>query len=91
MGSILLLLVRCLFNVSISHILIRDVECLRDIDLEDEALRLAIRGPSALSMRFARSLAGQEYGRVMGWGEKPDVAVSYKNETGQYRGNPSVV
>ncbi|KAI7778898.1 hypothetical protein LA080_001503 [Diaporthe eres] len=49
-------------------------ECLRDIDPEDEALRLAIRGPSALSMRFARSLAGQEYGRVMAWGEKPDVA-----------------
>lgn len=55
------------------------VECLRDIDLEDEALRLAIRGPSALSMRFARSLAGQEYGRVMAWGEKPDVAVSHKS------------
>lgn len=55
-------------------------ECLRDIDLEDEALRLAIRGPNALSMRFARSLAGQEYGRVMAWQEKPDVAVRDETE-----------
>lgn len=55
----------------------QNIECLRDIDLEDEGLRLAIRGPRALSMRFARSLAGEEYGRVMAWGEKPDVAVSY--------------
>ncbi|KAH8773575.1 FAD binding domain-containing protein [Diaporthe sp. PMI_573] len=50
------------------------LECLRDIDLEDEALRLAIRGPHALSMRFARSLAGEEYGRVSAWLEKPEVA-----------------
>lgn len=53
----------------------RDIECLRDINLEDEALRLAIRGPHALSMRFARSLAGQEYGRISAWGEKPEIAV----------------
>ncbi|KAL1847381.1 hypothetical protein Daus18300_013966 [Diaporthe australafricana] len=56
-------------------------ECLRDIDLEDEALRLAIRGPHALSMRFARSFAGQEYGRVSGWQEKPDVAGKIRETT----------
>lgn len=58
----------------------QDKECLRDIDLEDEALSLAIRGSSALSMRFARSVAGEEYGRVMAWEEKPDVAVSCKGK-----------
>lgn len=31
-------------------------------------------------MRFARSLAGEEYGRVMAWEEKPDVAVSYRGK-----------
>ncbi|KAH8878792.1 hypothetical protein GQ53DRAFT_673387 [Thozetella sp. PMI_491] len=47
------------------------VECLRDIDLEDEALRLAIRGPHTLSMRFSKTLIGTEYGRVAAWGEQP--------------------
>ncbi|KAH8593078.1 FAD binding domain-containing protein [Bisporella sp. PMI_857] len=48
-------------------------ECLRDIGLEDEALRLAIRGPPFVSMRFSRSLIGEEYGRVMGWEEHPET------------------
>ncbi|UPK90561.1 hypothetical protein LCI18_001496 [Fusarium solani-melongenae] len=49
-------------------------ECLRDIGLEEEMLRLAIRGPPSLSMRFSRSLIGQEYGRVRAWEEHPTVA-----------------
>lgn len=53
-------------------------ECLRDIGLEDEALRLAIRRPSCLSMRFAHSVTGWEYGRVQAWGENPAVAVCKK-------------
>ncbi|KAH6857580.1 FAD binding domain-containing protein [Alternaria alternata] len=57
-------------------------ECLRDIDLEDEGLRLAIRGPTALSMRFSRSLAGEkEYGRVLAWGELPVSAGRVKETT----------
>ncbi|KAF5011620.1 hypothetical protein FDECE_2283 [Fusarium decemcellulare] len=47
------------------------LECLRDIDLEDEGLRLAIRGHPFLSMRFARSFIGEEYGRVRAWEECP--------------------
>ncbi|KAF4433112.1 phenol 2-monooxygenase [Fusarium acutatum] len=50
------------------------LECFRDIGLEDEALRLAIRGPSTLSMRFAKSFTGEEYGRVASFEEKPAVA-----------------
>ncbi|KAK2737255.1 2,4-dichlorophenol 6-monooxygenase [Colletotrichum kahawae] len=53
-------------------------ECLRDIGLEDEALRLAIRRPSCLSMRFAHSVTGWEYGRVQAWGENPAVAAKVK-------------
>ncbi|EXL66790.1 hypothetical protein FOPG_17060 [Fusarium oxysporum f. sp. conglutinans race 2 54008] len=40
----------------------------------DEALRLAIRGPFAQTMRFARTFTGQEYGRVAAFEEKPAVA-----------------
>ncbi|PNP85449.1 hypothetical protein FNYG_01278 [Fusarium nygamai] len=40
------------------------LECLRDINLEDEVLRLAIREPFILSPRFAQSLIGEEYGRI---------------------------
>ncbi|EXL98197.1 FAD binding domain-containing protein [Fusarium oxysporum II5] len=46
-------------------------ECLRDINLEDEVLRLAIREPFILSSRFAQSLIGEEYGRISAWEENP--------------------
>ncbi|RKL32836.1 hypothetical protein BFJ72_g10336 [Fusarium proliferatum] len=46
-------------------------ECLRDINLEDEVLRLAIREPFILSSRFAKSLIGEEYGRLSAWEENP--------------------
>ncbi|KAF5694772.1 monooxygenase [Fusarium denticulatum] len=47
------------------------LECLRDINLEDEVLRLAIREPFILSSRFAQSLVGEEYGRIAAWEENP--------------------
>ncbi|KAF5978572.1 phenol 2-monooxygenase [Fusarium coicis] len=47
------------------------LECLRDINLEDEVLRLAIREPLILSSRFAQSLIGEEYGRIAAWEENP--------------------
>ncbi|KAG7428286.1 2,4-dichlorophenol 6-monooxygenase [Fusarium oxysporum f. sp. raphani] len=46
-------------------------ECLRDVNLEDEVLRLAIREPFILSSRFAQSLIGEEYGRLSAWEENP--------------------
>ncbi|KAF4550402.1 FAD-binding domain-containing protein 26 [Elsinoe fawcettii] len=49
------------------------LECLRDIDLEDEALRLAIRGPTCLSFRISRDFKGEEYGRVRAYEEKPET------------------
>lgn len=63
-----------------------NVECFRDIGLEDEALRLAIRGPSALSMRFARSFTGEEYGRVASFEEKPAVAVGCSRNPNVFEG-----
>lgn len=56
-------------------------ECLRDIGLEDEGLRLAIRGSPYLSMRYARSLIGEEYGRVRAWGESTNTTATLKEIT----------
>ncbi|XEV04430.1 hypothetical protein FSHL1_009717 [Fusarium sambucinum] len=56
-------------------------ECLRDIGLEDEALRLAMRGPSFCSMRFSRNLVGEEYGRIAAWEEDPIVSGLRKSLT----------
>ncbi|KAH6642818.1 FAD binding domain-containing protein [Boeremia exigua] len=57
-------------------------ECLRDIDLEEEGLRLAIRGSTALSMRFSGNLIGErEYGRVSAWSEHPASAARVKETT----------
>lgn len=53
-----------------------NLECLRDIGLEDEALRLAMRGPPFCSMRFSRNFVGEEYGRIAAWEEDPIVSVS---------------
>ncbi|KAL1870918.1 hypothetical protein Plec18167_007223, partial [Paecilomyces lecythidis] len=46
-------------------------ECLRDIGIEDIALQQATRGPVFQSMRWSRSLIGEEYGKVRAWGEDP--------------------
>ncbi|KAG5746183.1 hypothetical protein H9Q70_011129 [Fusarium xylarioides] len=37
----------------------------------DKVLRLAIREPFILSSRFAKSLVGEEYGRISAWEENP--------------------
>ncbi|KAI1055524.1 hypothetical protein LB506_011415 [Fusarium annulatum] len=55
-------------------------ECLRDINLEDEVLRLAIREPFILSSRFAKSLIGEEYGRLSAWEENP-TSLGRRKET----------
>ncbi|KAF5557900.1 phenol 2-monooxygenase [Fusarium napiforme] len=56
------------------------LECLRDINLEDEVLRLAIREPFILSSRFAQSLVGEEYGRITAWEEDP-TSLGRRKET----------
>ncbi|KAF5576833.1 phenol 2-monooxygenase [Fusarium pseudoanthophilum] len=56
------------------------LECLRDIKLEDEVLRLAIREPFVLSSRLAESLIGEEYGRIAAWEEDP-TSLGRRKET----------
>jgi hypothetical protein len=51
------------------------LECLRDIGLEDEARRSATVGEAFKSMRWCRSMVGEEYGKVLCWGGHPDTAV----------------
>ncbi|EAU29645.1 conserved hypothetical protein [Aspergillus terreus NIH2624] len=46
-------------------------ECLRDIGLGDAALDRATRGPAYQSMRWCRSMGGQEYARLLGFGDNP--------------------
>ncbi|KAF5561612.1 phenol 2-monooxygenase [Fusarium phyllophilum] len=57
------------------------LECLRDINLEDGVLRLAIREPFILSSRFAKSLIGEEYGRIAAWEENPMSSGRLKETT----------
>lgn len=51
-------------------------ECLRDLELEDAALQVSVRGEAFQPMRWCRSLNGDEYGRVRGWSEHPACRVS---------------
>ncbi|KAL2839892.1 FAD binding domain-containing protein [Aspergillus pseudodeflectus] len=46
-------------------------ECLRDIGLEDATLDRATRGPAYQSLRWCRSMVGEEYARVLGFGGHP--------------------
>ncbi|KAB8238716.1 FAD binding domain-containing protein [Aspergillus alliaceus] len=46
-------------------------ECLRDIGIEDQGLQHAVRGRTLQAMRWARSMAGEEYGKVLGFSEHP--------------------
>ncbi|KAJ9148685.1 Phenol 2-monooxygenase [Pleurostoma richardsiae] len=48
------------------------VECLRDIGLEEEARNCGIQGEEFRSMRWCRSMVGEEYGKVYAWGGHPD-------------------
>ncbi|KAL3429349.1 FAD binding domain-containing protein [Aspergillus tetrazonus] len=46
-------------------------ECLRDLGIEHEALQQSVRGRAFQSMRWSRSMIGEEYGKVLGWAEHP--------------------
>ncbi|RDL40142.1 uncharacterized protein BP5553_00121 [Venustampulla echinocandica] len=53
------------------------LECLRDIGLEDECLKLAVDGGCMQHTRWCRSMAGEEYARVYSWGNDPTRAGDY--------------
>ncbi|KAE8421594.1 FAD binding domain-containing protein [Aspergillus pseudocaelatus] len=50
-------------------------ECLRDIGIEDKALQQAVRGRTLQSMRWSRTMVGEEYGKVLAWGEHPSTVI----------------
>ncbi|KAM7201258.1 FAD binding domain containing protein [Rhypophila sp. PSN 637] len=51
------------------------LECLRDIGLEEEAMRLGHDGEDLKHVRWCHSMAGEEFGRVYAFGNGPDFTV----------------
>lgn len=48
------------------------LECLRDIHVEDDAMRLALAPEMIGAFRYAQSLLGQEFGKVRTWEGVPE-------------------
>jgi hypothetical protein len=51
------------------------LECLRDIGLEEECKKVAVKGDSMQHTRWCRSMAGEEFARIYSWGNDPQRAV----------------
>jgi hypothetical protein len=51
------------------------LECLRDIGLEEECQKVAVKGESMQHTRWCRSMAGEEFARIYSWGNDPQRAV----------------
>jgi hypothetical protein len=51
------------------------LECLRDIGLEEECLRAAVKGDCMQHTRWCHSMAGEEFARLYSWGNDPAKAV----------------
>jgi 2-polyprenyl-6-methoxyphenol hydroxylase-like FAD-dependent oxidoreductase len=47
------------------------LECLRDIGLEDDCLKLGNRDTVTTHYRWCESMAGEEYARIYAWGNDP--------------------
>lgn len=54
------------------------IECLRDLGLEQDAVTHAVRGKAMSSMRWCRSMAGEEYAKIHAWGSAPKTAYHLK-------------
>lgn len=50
-------------------------ECLRDIDLEQECLKVATPSYNMEHTRWCHSMVGEEYARVYSWGHHPEHKV----------------
>lgn len=57
------------------------LECLRDISVEDDAMRLSLPPEMIGAFRYARSLLGEELGKVEHWEGVPDNAMNVKKYT----------
>ncbi|KAK4455406.1 FAD binding domain-containing protein [Podospora aff. communis PSN243] len=55
------------------------LECLRDIGLEEEAMRLAHTGECMSNIRWCSSMAGEEYARVYAFGKGPGLKGEYES------------
>jgi 2,4-dichlorophenol 6-monooxygenase len=55
----------------------RTMEILRDLELEDEAMRLAAPQELMANAVFCASLAGEELGRIKAWGNHPRRKADY--------------
>ncbi|KAF4611368.1 hypothetical protein G7Y89_g15645 [Cudoniella acicularis] len=47
------------------------LECLRDIGLEEECMKVAVTGECMQHTRWCRSMAGEEFARIYSWGNDP--------------------
>jgi len=54
------------------------LECLRDIGLEDEALKAATPSYNMEHTRWCHSMAGEEYARMYSWGHDPKFKGAYE-------------
>ncbi|KAJ0107064.1 hypothetical protein J7T55_006942 [Diaporthe amygdali] len=57
------------------------MECLRDISIEDDAMRLSLPPELIGAFRYSRSLLGQELGKVHHWEGVPENAMNVKKHT----------
>ncbi|CAG8983068.1 hypothetical protein HYALB_00006096 [Hymenoscyphus albidus] len=53
------------------------LECLRDIGLEEECKKVAVKGDSMQHTRWCRSMTGEEFTRIYSWGNDPARAGDY--------------
>lgn len=57
------------------------LECLREIGLEDDCLRMGVKGPPLEAMRWCHSVVGVEYGKVWTWSGAPSTKQDVENST----------
>ena len=56
----------------------RTMEVLRDLDIEDQAIRESSKQNLMANNVFCYSLAGKEFGRVLSWGNHPNRKADYE-------------
>ncbi|KAK3988995.1 FAD binding domain-containing protein [Cladorrhinum sp. PSN332] len=54
------------------------IECFRDLGIEDEVMKLAIAEENISHVRWAQSMAGEEYARVFAFGQGPERQGDYR-------------
>ncbi|KAF2095786.1 phenol 2-monooxygenase [Rhizodiscina lignyota] len=57
------------------------MECLRELGLEDDAVRMGVTGPPLEYMRWCYSMVGEEYGKIYAWGGAPSTKADVVSST----------